>query len=241
MPAKTPKTAVRATTPRHAVAALRKKAHQESRPAGAQGGQEDDRPRRQGGAPEPAKKAPAVQQRGEGRRPPRHARPGQEGGQRRRPPPARPAPKALKAVKKVAPAARSPPRLARRPPPARPRQHLGRRLRHRSKPRRKSRPRSPSRLQQVAGRRLWRQSPLRRRRTSLLPPAKPVPKPLEKGYTDERFLAHQKALLERERATYLEQAQPAAGRGGPARRRDGAGRHPVRRGVGRGRHGDGRS
>ena len=33
-----------------------------------------------------------------------------------------------------------------------------------------------------------------------------TPKPLEKGYTDERFLAHQRAALERERATYVEQA-----------------------------------
>ena len=39
-----------------------------------------------------------------------------------------------------------------------------------------------------------------------VPARPPAPKPLEKGYTDERFLAHQKAALERERATYVEQA-----------------------------------
>ena len=37
-------------------------------------------------------------------------------------------------------------------------------------------------------------------------PPKPEPKRLEVGYTDEKFLAHQKAALERERATYVEQA-----------------------------------
>ncbi|MGA8297004.1 MAG: TraR/DksA C4-type zinc finger protein [Acidimicrobiales bacterium] len=38
-------------------------------------------------------------------------------------------------------------------------------------------------------------------------PPRPEPKRLEKGYTDEKFLAHQKAALERERVTYLEQAK----------------------------------
>ncbi len=37
-------------------------------------------------------------------------------------------------------------------------------------------------------------------------PPKPEPKRLETGYTDEKFLGHQKAALERERATYVEQA-----------------------------------
>jgi DnaK suppressor protein len=37
-------------------------------------------------------------------------------------------------------------------------------------------------------------------------PPKPEPRRLETGYTDEKFLAHQKAALERERATYMEQA-----------------------------------
>ncbi|MGB9113310.1 MAG: TraR/DksA C4-type zinc finger protein, partial [Acidimicrobiales bacterium] len=38
-------------------------------------------------------------------------------------------------------------------------------------------------------------------------PQKPEPKRLETGYTDEKFLTHQKAALERERATYMEQAK----------------------------------
>jgi DnaK suppressor protein len=37
-------------------------------------------------------------------------------------------------------------------------------------------------------------------------PLRPEPKRLETGYTDEKFLGHQKAALERERATYVEQA-----------------------------------
>lgn len=37
-------------------------------------------------------------------------------------------------------------------------------------------------------------------------PPRPEPKRLEVGYTDEKFLAHQKTALERERATYMEQA-----------------------------------
>lgn len=37
-------------------------------------------------------------------------------------------------------------------------------------------------------------------------PPRPEPKRLETGYADEKFLAHQKAALERERATYVEQA-----------------------------------
>jgi RNA polymerase-binding transcription factor DksA len=37
-------------------------------------------------------------------------------------------------------------------------------------------------------------------------PPRPEPKRLETGYTDEKFLAHQTAALERERTTYMEQA-----------------------------------
>jgi DnaK suppressor protein len=37
-------------------------------------------------------------------------------------------------------------------------------------------------------------------------PPRPEPKRLETGYTDEKFLSHQKAALERERVTYMEQA-----------------------------------
>ncbi len=43
-------------------------------------------------------------------------------------------------------------------------------------------------------------------RTRIRPP-RPEPKRLEVGYTDEKFIAHQRAALERERATYMEQAK----------------------------------